>query len=145
MIGARLKIFFGIYDLDGGGSISRDELRRMFLQSPSYTGPENDLKAKKIWARQSLDAVFNTAKKASSYQYFSQVFNLSLGYVMLSLTLFLQANQGFIEDGDLTFAGFEYAANRKAKISHHHLAHNPDVRNLNEHLALTLTLTLTLI
>jgi hypothetical protein len=45
-----------------GGSISREELRRMFLQSPSYTGPENDFKAKKIWARQSLDMVWETAK-----------------------------------------------------------------------------------
>merc|ERR1719263_820634 len=44
----RVRLFFQMYDLDGGGSISRLELRRMFLQSPSYTGPENDAKAKKI-------------------------------------------------------------------------------------------------
>eukprot|EP00658_Telonema_sp_P-2_P082226 TRINITY_DN8639_c0_g1_i1.p4 TRINITY_DN8639_c0_g1~~TRINITY_DN8639_c0_g1_i1.p4 ORF type:complete len:159 (-),score=34.50 TRINITY_DN8639_c0_g1_i1:341-817(-) len=83
----RIHMYFAMYDVDGGGTISEVELRRLFLHSPSCLGTKRRERVR--WARQCSDEVFEVAR---------------------------EGNPKFIQDGDISEAGFEYAVTKKPQI-----------------------------
>lgn len=83
----RLDMYFKMYDVDGGGTISWKEIQSLFIHSPSCVGTTRRERLK--WAQASCEEVFNVA---------------------------YNGGPGMILDGEITAAGFAYAVNKLPKI-----------------------------
>eukprot|EP00656_Telonema_subtile_P057266 TRINITY_DN9383_c0_g1_i6.p1 TRINITY_DN9383_c0_g1~~TRINITY_DN9383_c0_g1_i6.p1 ORF type:complete len:258 (+),score=76.06 TRINITY_DN9383_c0_g1_i6:841-1614(+) len=83
----RLHMYFKMYDVDGGGTISWKEIQSLFVHSPSCIGTLRKERMK--WAQSACEEVFDVA------------FN---------------GGDGMTSDGEITAAGFAYAVKKLPKI-----------------------------